>query len=109
MIELGAWIIGTPDDAIAAIEALWERTGGGFGAVMVFGQEWGGPAATRRSYELLARHVVPRFQGSLAGMERSNAVARAQTETLHRERTAGVERAQAEYERGASHQAESAR
>jgi limonene 1,2-monooxygenase len=106
MIELGAWIIGTPDDAIAALEALWERTGGGFGAVLVFGQEWAGPAATHRSYELLARHVAPRFQGSLGGMERSNAVARAKTETLHRERTAGVERAQADYERGASHASE---
>jgi len=100
MMELGAWIIGTPDEAIDAIDALWERSGG-FGGVLVFGQEWGGPAATRRSYELLARHVAPRFQGSLAGLERSNAVARSQTDTLHRERTAGVERAQADYERGA--------
>jgi limonene 1,2-monooxygenase len=98
MMELGAWIIGTPDEAIEAIEALWERSGGGFGGVLVFGQEWGGPAATHRSYELLARHVAPRFQGSLAGLERSNAIARSQTDTLHRERTAGVERAQADYE-----------
>jgi limonene 1,2-monooxygenase len=99
MMELGAWIIGTPDDAIAAIDALWERTGGGFGAVLVFGQEWGGPVATHRSYELLARHVAPHFQGSLTGLARSNAVARAKTETLHRERTAGIERAQSDYER----------
>lgn len=97
MMDLGAWVIGTPDDAIAAIEALTERSGG-FGGVLVFGQEWGGPEATRRSYELLARHVMPRFQGTLAGLEASNAVARTKVEVLRSERIAGVQRAQAAYE-----------
>lgn len=100
MMELGAWVIGTPDDATAAIEALLERSGGGFGTLLVWGQEWGGPEATRRSYELLARHVVPRFQGALVGLEASNAVARSKTEAISAERVAGVERAQAEYEAG---------
>ena len=99
MMDLGAWVIGTPDDAVTAIETLVERSGG-FGGVMVFGQEWGGPDATRRSYELLARHVMPRFQGSLTGLEASNVVARSKTDALHRERTAGVQRAQATYEAG---------
>ena len=97
MMELGAWIIGTPDDAIAAIAALQERSGG-FGGVLVWGQEWAGTEATNRSYELLARHVVPTFTGALEGMARSNAVARSKTESLHRARTAGVERAQQRYE-----------
>jgi limonene 1,2-monooxygenase len=97
MMEHGAWIVGTPDDAVAAIEGLIERSGG-FGGVLVFNQEWGGPEATRRSYELLARHVMPRFQGSLDGLQASNTIARAKTETLHRERTQGVERAQERYE-----------
>jgi limonene 1,2-monooxygenase len=98
MMDVGAWIIGTPDEAAEAIAALQERSGG-FGALLVWGQEWGGPEATRRSYELLARHVMPRFQGALAGLEASNAVARAKSGTLHRERTAGVAAAQTAYER----------
>jgi len=99
MMDLGAWVIGTPDDAVRVIEQLQERSGG-FGGVLVFGQEWGGPDATRRSYELLARHVMPRFQGALDGLEASNAVARSRTQDIHRERAAGVERAQAAYEAG---------
>ena len=67
-------MIGTPDDAIAAIERLQERSGG-FGGLLVVGHEWAPPEATARSWELLARDVVPRFQGSLAGIEASNAVA----------------------------------
>ena len=76
MVEAGAWVIGTPDDAIAAIERLQERSGG-FGGLLVVGHEWAPPEATARSWELLARDVAPRFQGSLAGIEASNAVARA--------------------------------
>ena len=69
---------------------------------MVWGQEWAGTEATNRSYELLARHVVPTFQGALVGLERSNAVARSKTEFLQRERIAGVERAQERYEESTS-------
>jgi len=98
MMELGAWVVGTPDDAIAAIRTLIERSGG-FGCLLVWGQEWASTEATARSYELLARYVMPRFTGALAGLESSNRVARSRTDTLHEERTAGVERAQRAYER----------
>ena len=36
--------------------------------------EWAPREKVLRSYELIARHVIPRFQGSLAGIEASNAV-----------------------------------
>ncbi len=98
MMELGAWVIGTPDDAITAIRTLIERSGG-FGCLLVWEQEWGSLEATARSHELLARYVMPRFTGALEGLEASNRVARAKTATLHTERTAGVERAQEAYER----------
>jgi limonene 1,2-monooxygenase len=55
-------VIGTPDDLIAGIERLVEQSGG-FGAFLGFGHDWATPAATQRSYELLARHVAPHFQG----------------------------------------------
>jgi limonene 1,2-monooxygenase len=97
MAEAGAWVIGTPDDAIAAIERLQERSGG-FGGLLVVGHEWASPEATARSWELLARDVAPRFQGSLAGIEASNAVARARASRTGEERVAAVEAAQRAYE-----------
>ena len=97
MVEAGNWVIGTPDDAVAAIERLQERSGG-FGGLMAWGNEWASQDKVHRSYELLARHVIPRFQGSLAGIESSNAVARARAEISGRERTAAVETAQRAYE-----------
>jgi limonene 1,2-monooxygenase len=98
MTELGAWVVGTPDDAIAAIEALQERSGG-FGGVLVMGQDWATREKTHRSYELLARHVMPRFQGSLEGIEASNRVARARAAATGEERAAAVEKAQQAWER----------
>lgn len=99
MVEAGSWVVGTPDDAVAAIERLQERSGG-FGGLMVWGNEWAPREKVLRSYELLARHVMPRFQGSLAGIESSNAVARARSEATGRERTAAIEAAQRAYEDG---------
>lgn len=97
MIEGGGWIVGTPDDCIARIEELQERSGG-FGGLLVWAHEWASPAATARSYELLARDVAPRFQGSLAGIDASNAVARARAAEANRRRVGAVERATAAYE-----------
>ncbi|MGD9694689.1 MAG: LLM class flavin-dependent oxidoreductase [Thermoleophilia bacterium] len=104
MVEAGAWVIGTPDDAVRAIEALVERSGG-FGGLMVTGHDWATREKTLRSYELLARHVAPRFQGSLAGIDSSNAVARARHEITGRQRTEAVEAAQRAYEEGAGSRA----
>ena len=59
----GFAVIGTPDDAIAQIERLVDKSGG-FGTYLVMAHEWADTAQTRRSYELMARDVFPRFQGS---------------------------------------------
>ena len=59
----GIAVIGTPDDAIAQIERLQAQSGG-FGTYLCMGHEWADTAATRRSYELLARYVAPHFQDS---------------------------------------------
>ncbi|MBI2703967.1 MAG: LLM class flavin-dependent oxidoreductase [Actinobacteria bacterium] len=60
----GAAVIGDPDDLIAFIDELIEQSGGGFGTLLVQAHEWADPAATDRSYELIAQHVFPRYQGS---------------------------------------------
>ena len=70
MIEAGFVIVGTPDDLIRQIDRL-EQQCGGFGAFLVTAHEWANRAATRRSYELIARYVMPRFQDSNAYTRRS--------------------------------------
>ncbi|MFC4116226.1 LLM class flavin-dependent oxidoreductase [Nonomuraea zeae] len=66
----GLAVIGTPDDAVAQIRRLQERSGG-FGAYLLMGHEWADTAATHRSYELFARYVAPVFQGSAVTTEAS--------------------------------------
>jgi limonene 1,2-monooxygenase len=55
-------VIGTPDEAVAQVQKLVDQSGG-FGAMLLMAHEWANPEATRRSYELIAQHVMPRFQG----------------------------------------------
>ncbi len=57
-------VVGTPDDAIEHIERLWQGSGG-FGGLLQLAHEWANWEATQRSYELMARYVVPHFQGSM--------------------------------------------
>ena len=66
----GLAVIGTPDDAAAQIERLWEKSGG-FGSYLFMGHDWADREATLRSYELCARFVMPRFQGTLGRLEAS--------------------------------------
>jgi limonene 1,2-monooxygenase len=67
----GFAVIGTPDDAIAQIERLIDQSGGGFGTYLNMAHEWADTAATRKSYELMARYVFPHFQGSAVSTTRS--------------------------------------
>src|SRR3954471_10326789 len=58
----GIGAIGTIDDSGAQVEKLVNQSGG-FGAMLLLAHEWANPQATRRSYELIAQHVMPAFQG----------------------------------------------
>ena len=64
MVARGGAIVGSPDDAIEAIESILELSGG-FGGLLGLAHEWASSEATHRSYELWARYVAPRFQGWL--------------------------------------------
>ena len=68
--ETGLGVIGTPDEAIQQIERLAEQSGG-FGCYLMMAHEWANPEATRRSYELFARYVMPRFQNSAVRLQAS--------------------------------------
>ena len=53
-------VIGTPDDAIALIERLRAKQGQ-FGVFLHQAHNWADWEATKRSYELYARYVMPHF------------------------------------------------
>lgn len=61
--DSGFGAIGTPDMVTAQIERLWKQSNGGFGAYLMLAHNWANPQATLRSYDLVARNVMPRFQG----------------------------------------------
>jgi limonene 1,2-monooxygenase len=92
MVERNQWIVGTPDDCIAAIERLQEMSGG-FGGFLVRVEDWARREQTLHSYELLARHVMPRFQGTLVGIHTSNQWASERREMLQENRISGLKRA----------------
>ena len=64
MVEHNQWIVGTPEDCIAGIERLQEASGG-FGGFMIRVEDYVQREKRLRSYELLARYVMPHFQGSV--------------------------------------------
>jgi limonene 1,2-monooxygenase len=61
--DTGLGSIGTVDDAVGQIDRLQKQSDGGFGCYLLLAHEWANPVATHRSYELIAKHVFPQFQG----------------------------------------------
>ena len=70
LINSGMAVIGTPDDAVAQLERLSKQSGG-FGAFLQMAHNWADWAETQRSYELVARYVMPRAQGTNVGRQES--------------------------------------
>jgi limonene 1,2-monooxygenase len=62
MVDTGLAVIGTPDDAAVRIQQLIDQSDGGFGAFLLMAHNWANWDATKKSYELMARYVFPRFQ-----------------------------------------------
>ena len=60
-------VIGTPDDLVKAIRKIQEVSGG-FGAVIGFVHDWANPENTARSWDMVARYVMPEIQGSMEGL-----------------------------------------
>lgn len=55
-------VIGTPDDAIALIQRLYDKQGD-FGVFLQQVHNWADFEETKRSYELYQRYVMPHFSG----------------------------------------------
>ena len=69
-LSMSMAVVGTPDEAAAKIQALIDQSGG-FGCFLFMAHNWAPFAETRRSYELFARYVAPRFQALNVNREAS--------------------------------------
>jgi limonene 1,2-monooxygenase len=81
MVESGMAVIGTPDDAVAQLDRLWQRTGG-FGCFLQLAHNWANWENTRASYEMFARYVTPVFAASNRARELSLERYRSQNQEL---------------------------
>ena len=63
-------VIGTPDELVAQIKKLLALSGG-FGAVIGFAHDWANREDTLRSWDLVARYVVPEINNYVEGLRTS--------------------------------------
>jgi limonene 1,2-monooxygenase len=62
--------IGTPDDLIERIKSVLDLSGG-FGTVVGFVHDWANPENTMRSWDMVARYVVPEINGYVRKLRES--------------------------------------
>ncbi len=97
LIDAQIAVIGTPDDLVAQIERL-DAQSGGFGVFLDMAHNWADFEQTRRSYELIARYVMPRFRGGENAQEAAYRWAMEKKPQLLERRQAGIDRAIARHE-----------
>src|SRR5215212_5923333 len=69
-VDGAASAIGTPDDLVRIIKNLMQASGG-VGAIIGFAHDWANPENTRRSWDMVARYVVPEINGYLTKLRES--------------------------------------
>jgi limonene 1,2-monooxygenase len=79
--------IGTPDDLAARIKSVLEISGG-FGTVVGFVHDWANPENSRRSWDMVARYVVPEINGYVAKLRTSREFVATNREYFNRAREA---------------------
>jgi len=62
--------IGTPDDLVKVIKDVYAKSGG-FGTVVGFVHDWANPENTRRSWDMVARYVIPEINGYVTKLRES--------------------------------------
>jgi limonene 1,2-monooxygenase len=82
-----AAIIGTPGDLVERIKSVLEISGG-FGTVVGFVHDWANPENTARSWDMVARYVVPEINGYLTELRRSREYVANNRDTFDRARDA---------------------
>src|SRR6202000_3344353 len=68
--ENAASTIGTPDDLVKTIKNLIQVSGG-VGTIVGFVHDWANLENTRRSWDMVARYVIPEINGYLKGLRTS--------------------------------------
>jgi limonene 1,2-monooxygenase len=81
-VKMGTTLVGSVDTVVRGIQKLWDLSAGGFGGLLFRAHEWATREQTLRSYELFARYVMPRFQGSADMPRGSNEWARENRRTI---------------------------
>jgi limonene 1,2-monooxygenase len=92
-VRMGTTLVGSPETVVRGIERLQGYSDGGFGGLLFRAHEWADREQTLRSYELFARYVMPRFQGSLDTIRESNEWARGNRKTVFGPNVEAVRRA----------------
>ena len=96
MRDNGSWIIGTPEDCIEGLNRLAEQSGG-YGGFLVQTIDWAPREKMLHSFELMARYVMPHFQGSVRSVAASNRWAAERQELLVGGRVRAIDRAHQVY------------
>ena len=92
-VKAGNTLVGSPETVAKGIAGLIERSQGGIGGVMFRSHEWANREQTMRSYELFARWVMPKFQGSLETITASRDWCRENRETVFGPNVAAIQKA----------------
>ena len=69
-VEGAVSTIGTPDDLVKTIKNVMQVSGG-VGAIIGFAHDWANPENTRRSWDMVARYVVPEINGYITKLRES--------------------------------------
>lgn len=96
--DTGLGAIGTPEMCIDQINRLMKQSNGGFGAYLLMAHNWANTAATHKSYELIARQVMPHFQGHHAATVDATSRAIAARPGLYARHELAVEQMQARHD-----------
>jgi limonene 1,2-monooxygenase len=96
MSEYGGAIFGTPEDALAGIARL-QKLSGGFGTILCFAHDWAPRDKMMKSYELLARYVMPHCQGLIQPIQNSADRVRANKEELMQKSSGAILKAIHDY------------
>jgi len=88
-LHLFGAFVGTPDDAIAGIQKLLDVSGG-FGCFLGLANDWATREKTLRSFDLMARYVMPHFQDTLTWTNRSQQWTAANNQKLMEGARAGI-------------------
>jgi limonene 1,2-monooxygenase len=92
-VKMGTTLVGSVDTVVRGIHRLQELSAGGFGGLLFRAHEWASREQTLKSYELFARYVMPRFQGSVDTTRASNEWARSNRKTIFAPNVEAIRRA----------------